>query len=94
MDIRSPYTNTLNKEGIVAVETTLKRNNKRTRIISTFLCLVLTLNNFFFKCQNHLQIRDCTMGTKCTPSKANIFMGAFEETYVFFLIETWSKFYL
>ena len=46
MDVHFLYANIRNKEGIEAVETTLKRNNKATRIILTFLRLVLTLNNF------------------------------------------------
>ena len=33
------------------------------------------------------------MGTKCAPSHANIFMGMFEERYIYPLIETMSKFY-
>ena len=40
VDVRSLYTNIPNKEGIEAVETTLKRKNKATRIITTFLRLV------------------------------------------------------
>ena len=43
MDVRSLYTNISNKEGIKAVETTMKRKNIGTRLISTFLRLVLTL---------------------------------------------------
>ena len=41
MDVRSLFTNIPNKEGIEAVETTLKRENKAKRIISTFLRLIL-----------------------------------------------------
>ena len=52
MDELSLYTNILNKVGIPAVETTLKRKNIGKRIISIFLCLVLTLNNFVFNSQN------------------------------------------
>ena len=70
MDVRSLYTNIPNKEGIEAVETTLKRKNIGTTIISTFLRLVLTLNNFVFNSQNYLQIKGCAMGTKCAPSYA------------------------
>ena len=94
MDVRSLYTNIPNKEGIEAAETTLKRKNIGTRIIWTFLRrLVLTLNNFVFNFQNYLQIKGCAMGTKCAPSHANIFMGMFEERYIYPLIETMSKFY-
>ena len=65
MDVRSLYTSIPNKEEIVAVETTLKRKNIGTRIISAFLHLVLTLNNFVFNSQNYLQLKGCAMGTKC-----------------------------
>ena len=54
MDVRFLYTNILGKEEIEAVEITLKRNNVGTRIISTILHLVLTLNNFVFNRQNYL----------------------------------------
>ena len=94
MDVRSLYTNIPNKEGIEAVETTLKRKNIGTTIISTFLRLVLTLNNFVFNSQNYLPIKGCAMGTKCAPSYANIFMGMFEERYIYPLIEKISIFYL
>ena len=94
MDVRSLYTNIPNKEGIEAVETTFKRKNIGTTIISTFLRLVLTLNNFVFNSQNYLQIKGCAMGTKCAPSYANIFMGMFEERYIYPLIEKISNFYL
>ena len=93
MDVQSLYTNIPNKEGIEAVETTLKRKNIGTRIISTFLRLVLTLNNFVFNSQNYLQIKGCAMSTKCAPSYANIFMSMFEERYIYPLIEKISKFY-
>ena len=83
MDVRSLYTNTPNKEGIEAVETTLKRKNIGTRIVSTFLRLVLTLNNFVFNSQNYLPIKGCAMGTKCAPSYANIFMVCLKkDTYI------------
>ena len=95
MDVRSLYTNIPIKKRIEVVETTLKRKNIGTRIISTLLRLVLTLDNFVFNCQNYLQIKGCSMGTKCAPSYANIFMGVFEERYTYpLIIETMSKFYL
>ena len=65
------------------METILKRKNIETRIISTFLGLVLTLYNFVFNSQNYLRIKGCAMGTKCAPSYANIFMGIFQERYIY-----------
>ena len=94
MDVRSLYTNIPNKEGIEALETTLKIKNVGTRIISTFLQLVLTLNNLIFNYENYLQIESCSMGTKCAPSYANTFMGMFEERNIYLLTETMFKFYL
>ena len=94
MNVRSRYIIISNKERIQAVETTLKRKNIGTRIISTYLRLVLTLKNFVFNSQNYLQIKGCAMGTECAPRYANVFMGMFEERYIYHLIETTSKFYL
>ena len=64
------------------------------RIISTFLRLALTLNNFVFNCQNYLQIKGCAMSTKYAPSYGDIFMSMFEERSIYPFIETTSKFYL
>ena len=80
VDVRSLNTTIPNNEGIKIVETTLKRKNIATIIITTCLHLVLTLNNFIFNCQNYLQIKGFAMGTKCAPCYANIFMGIFEES--------------
>ena len=96
MNICSLYTNIPNKEGIEAVETILERKSIGTRIISTFLPLVLTLNNFVFNSLvgNYLQIKSWAMGTKCAPSYANVFIDLFEERYIYPLIEKISKIYL
>ena len=34
------------------------------------------------------------MGTKCAPSSANIFMGLFEEKFIFRILKKLSNFYL
>ena len=94
MDVRSLYTNIPHEEGIKAVETTLARKGLPTRVIITFLRLILTLNNFIFNTINYLQIKGCAMGTKCAPTYANIFMGIFEETYIYGLIKEHCKLYL
>ena len=60
MDIRSSYTSITNKEGIAA---TKKRYDSYihktlpTKIITTFLALILTLNNFVFNSSFYLQIK-------------------------------------
>ena len=83
MDVPSLCTNIPHKEGIKAFETTLKRNSKSTRVIITFLKLLLTLNNFIFNCKNYLQIKRCAMWTKCAPTYTNIFMGIYEGNCIY-----------
>ena len=41
--------------------------------------LILTLNNFVFNDQNYVQVNGASMGTKCAPTYASLFMGYFEE---------------
>ena len=84
MDVKSLYTNIPNDEGIEAVKTYLRESDKKslTPVISPFLTLILTLNNFQFNDQNILQINGVSMGTKCAPQYATLFMGKFEETYM------------
>ena len=53
------------------------------KVILTFLKFILTLNSFVFNGINYLQKKGCAMGNKCAPSYANIFMGWFEEKFIF-----------
>ena len=81
LDVKSLYTNIPKAEGLKSVKTSLEKYSKRTastKVITTFLALKLTLNNFIFNFKNYLQIKDCAMGTICAPSYANIFMDHFE----------------
>ena len=71
----------------------LKRKNLPGKVIISFLKLILTLNSFIFNCTNFLQIKGCAMGTKSTPTYANIFMGISEETYNYPLIKQKVKLY-
>ena len=84
MDVKSLYTNIPNSEGIDAVKTYMRESDKRnlTPVISAFLTLILTLNNFKFNDQNILQPNLVSMGTKCATQYANLFMGKFEEWYI------------
>ena len=93
-NVRFPYTNIPNNEGIKAVETTLNSKTIAIRIITTFLLLVLTLDNFIFNCQNYLQIEGCAMETKCAPSYANTFMGIFEGKFIYPLTNNMIRLYL
>ena len=82
MDVHSLYTNVPHKEGIKAVETTLNRKNKPTRVIITFLKLILTLNNFIFNCKIYLQMKRCALETKFVPT-----YEMFKENYIYHLIQ-------
>ena len=79
-----------------AVKQKLKKSKPSIsiKVILTFLKLILTLNNFVFNGINYLQKEGCAMGTKCAPSYANIFMGWFEEKFIFPLLTNLSDFYL
>ena len=82
LDVKPLYTNIPNSEGIKAVKTSLdnfRRNTIATKVTTTFLSLILTLNNFVFNCKNYIQMTVCGIKTICTPSYANIFMDHFEK---------------
>ena len=64
-----------------------------SKVITTFLWLILTLSNFVFNGINYLQKQGVTMGSKCSPSYANIFMGYFEKEYLYPLIRGKCMFY-
>ena len=49
---------------------------------------------FLDVCSLYTNIKRCAMGTKCAPSYANIFMGWFEEKFIFSLPTNLSDFYL
>ena len=87
MDVRSLYTNIPNAEGIQAVKSYLEERNEPgdqnlSQVIANFLTLILTLNNFQFNDENFIQTNGASMGTKCSPPYANLFMGKFEERHI------------
>ena len=45
--------------------------------------MVLTMNNFQFNYKNYLQINGTAMGTRVTPTYANLFMSDFENKHVY-----------
>ena len=85
MNVKALYRNIRNNEGNVLSNentTTTQRKPYPKKVITTFLALILTLNNFYFNSKSYLQIKGCTMGTICAPTEANIFISEFEERYI------------
>ena len=85
LDVKSLYTNIPNNEDIKAVKEAYGNHPTKTvatKVIITFLSLILTLNNFVFNSINYLQIMGCAMGTICAPAYANIFMAQFEKHHI------------
>ena len=96
LDVKSLYTNIQNHEGIQAGKEALNSVPKKsiaTKVIIKFLFLILTLNNFNFNGIHYLPKQGCAMGTICTPSYANIFMGKFERNFMYLCLQTFSNFY-
>ena len=95
--VKSLYTSITNPEGIAPVKKAHKRYQHKivpTKVITTFLALILTLNNSIFNSKFYLQIKGCTMGTICAPPYANIFMVYFEEKFIYPLIKNATTLYL
>ena len=94
VDVRSLYASISNNESIAA---TKKRYDSYihktlpTKIITTFLALILTLKSFVFNANFYLQIKGCAVGTICTPAYTNIFMA---EKYIYPLIKDKSILFL
>ena len=65
-----------------------------TKVIITFLNLILTLDNFVFNCTHYLKIMGCVRRTICALSYANIFMANFEAKHVYLWIKKISLLYL
>ena len=97
MGVRSLYTNIPNAEGISAVKGAFDNYSKKTtttKVITTFLALLITLNNFVFDCIHYLQIKGCAMGTICAPAYPNIFMANSELKYIYPYIKVKTKMFL
>ena len=65
MAVKPFYTNIPNSGGIAAAKNALDKKSNKTvvmKAITTFLSLILTLNNFVLNCRNSLQIKGCIMG--------------------------------
>ena len=86
LNIKSLYANIPDNEGIKAVKEPYEKYKEKTlstKVIITFLSLILTLNNFVVNCTHYSQTMDSAMGTICAPSYANIFMANFEAKHIY-----------
>ena len=74
LDVKSLCTNIPNNEGITAVRETSDNDTTKivaTKVIITFLSLILTVNNFVFNFINYLQIIGWAMSTIYAPANVN-----------------------
>ena len=97
LDVKSLCKYIPNNEGIKLVKKSYEKYKEKTlstKVIITFLNLILTLNNFVFNCTHSLQTMDCVMCTICTPSYAKIFMANFEAKHIYPYIKEISLLYL
>ncbi|XP_052708956.1 uncharacterized protein LOC128183834 [Crassostrea angulata] len=81
MNVTSLYTNTPHDEGIEACREVWDGRTIQQPSAESLLKLlehVLKLNNFMFNGEHYVQISGTAMGTKMTPSYANILMGRLE----------------
>ena len=88
MDVTALYTNIPTKEGMKAANKALCKFrpaalHPRNASLMRLLHMVLKMNNFIFNGQNYLQIGGTAIGTKAAPSFAILYMGDFEERYVY-----------
>ena len=65
LDVKSLYTSIPNAEGIKSLKESFEKHtskNVATKAITTFLTIILTLNNFVFNSKHYLQVKACAMG--------------------------------
>ena len=99
LDVKSLYANIPNNEGIKKSYEKYKEKTVSTKVIITFLSLILTLNimiifNLVFNCTHYLQTMGCAMGAICAPSYRNIVMASFEAKHIYPYIKEMYLLYL
>ena len=89
IDVTSLYTNIRHEDGIEATVEALHATYAKDEdqpppeVIGDMLRFILTHNVFEFEEKYFLQLQGCTMGSKCSPSYACIYMGLVEKTLQF-----------
>ena len=77
LDFKALYTGIPNSEGIAAVKRAHNNYQHKavaTKVLITFLVLILVLNNFIFNSKSYLEIKGCVMRTIFSPAYTYIFM--------------------
>ena len=85
IDVTSLYTNIPHRDGIRASKEALDRRTTqepKTWVLLRLLHFILTKTAFKFDNKFYEQISGTTMGTKCAPSYAIIFMGKLENDFL------------
>ena len=86
LDVSSLYTNIDTDEGLTIVRQELDNSGQRKPSAETITLLLeklSKLNNFTFRDLNYIQIKGTAMGTRATPNFANVYMGRFEDRFVY-----------
>jgi len=86
LDVSSLYKNIDIDEGLTVVQEELMKTDRVKPSPQTLTCLlekVLRSNNFTFNDEHFIQIKGTAMGTRVAPNFANVYMGRFEENFVY-----------
>ena len=84
--VSSLYTNIDTDNGLAIIEEELTKTGQTQPSAKTLTCLlekVLKLNNFTFDNHNFIQVKGIAMGTRAASNFANVYMGRFEDTFVY-----------
>ena len=96
MDVKSLYSNIRHEDGLSALRNSLNNRTIKspdTTVLITLMDHILNLNSFSFNDKFYLQTKGCAMGTIAAPSYAIIYMGEFEEMYIYPYIDNDCLFY-
>ena len=86
LDVSSLCSNIDTDDGLAIIEEELAKTGQTQPSAKTLTCLlekVLKLNNFAFDNHNFIQVKGTAMGTRAAPNFANVYMGRFEDTFVY-----------
>ncbi|KAG9466758.1 hypothetical protein GDO78_016168 [Eleutherodactylus coqui] len=87
LDVESLYSSIPHIGGIQATQFFLEQRglqfSQHSHHVLEFLSFVLTHNYFLFDTKYFHQLRGTAMGTSCAPSYANLYLGWWEEKFVY-----------